>query len=167
MPGKHELGIHIPLQPAFLHWELEPYYYLKGILGDRVDRISPLRKMTDMGIVLSGGSDAPCTLPDPIFGMYCACNHYVPGQSLTIQEAIKMFTFNCAWTTFDEKDRGSLETGKVADMAVLNRNPLAMKPGELLSLRVEKLLLNGAPYKKGQGVLSLLSKGILGKAGSP
>ncbi len=76
-----------------------------------------------------------------------------------------MFTCNCAWTTFDEKDRGSLEAGKMADMAVLNRNPLAMKPGELLSLRVEKLLLNGAPYKKGQGVLSLLAKGILGKAG--
>jgi len=53
----------------------------------------------------------------------------------------------------------------MADMAVLNRNPLAMQPGELLSLRVEKLLLNGAPYKKEQGVLSLLAKGILGKAG--
>jgi hypothetical protein len=160
-----ELGIHIPLQPAFLDWDLEPYDYLKGILGYRVDRISPLRKMTDMGIVLSGGSDAPCTLPDPIFGMYCACNHCVPGQSLTIQEALKMFTCNSAWTTFDEKDRGSLEAGKMADMAVLNRNPLAMQPGELLSLRVEKLLLNGEPYKKGQGVLSLLAKGILGKAG--
>ena len=125
------LGIHIPLQPAFLDWDLEPYGYLKGILGDRVDSISPLRKMTDMGIVLSGGSDAPCTLPDPIFGIYCACNHYVPGQSLTIQEALKLFTCNCAWTTFDEKDRGSLEAGKAADMAILNRNPLAMQPCEL------------------------------------
>jgi len=64
--------------------------------------------MTDMGIVLSGGSDAPCTLPDPLFGIYAACNHYIPGQSVTIPEALKMFTCNTAWTTFDEKERGSL-----------------------------------------------------------
>ena len=70
-----------------------------------------------------------------------------------------MFTYNAAWTTFDEKDRGSLEKGKIADMTVLSRNPLAM-PNELLSLKVEKLLLNGTAYKKGQGILSLLAKGI-------
>ncbi len=62
--------------------------------------------MTDMGIVLSGGSDAPCTLPDPIAGIYAACNHYIPEQSLTIPEALKLFTCNAAWTTFDEKERG-------------------------------------------------------------
>ena len=156
-----DLGIQIPLQPAFLMWDLEPYEFLKSILGDRADKISPLRTMTDMGIVLSGGSDAPCTLPDPIFGIYAACNHYIPDQSITIQEALKMFTYNAAWTTFDEKDRGSLEKGKIADMVILNRNPLAMKPNELLSLKVEKLLLNGTAYKKGQGILSLLAKGIL------
>jgi hypothetical protein len=156
-----DLGIHIPLQPAFLMWNLEPYEFLKSILGDRADQISPLRKMTDMGIVMSGGSDAPCTLPDPVFGIYAACNHYIPEQSITIQEALKMFTYNAAWTTFDEKDRGSLEKGKIADMVILNKNPLSMKPSELLELKVEKLLLNGMAYKKGQGILSLLAKGIL------
>ena len=76
-----ELGIHIPLQPSFLNWELEPLEYVRTILGDRAGEISPLRKMTDLGIVLSGSSDAPCTLPDPIAGIHAACNHYVPGQS--------------------------------------------------------------------------------------
>jgi predicted amidohydrolase YtcJ len=114
-----------------------------------------------MGIVLSGGSDAPCTLPDPIAGIYAACNHYIPEQSLTIPEALKLFTCNAAWTTFDEKERGSLETGKWADMVILNQNPLAMKPNELLGLKVETLLLKGEPYKKGQGMLSLLAKGLL------
>jgi predicted amidohydrolase YtcJ len=156
-----DLGIQIPLQPAFLMWELEPLEFLHGILGDRAEKISPLRKMTDMGIVLSGGSDAPCTLPDPIAGIHAACNHYVPEQSLTIPEALKLFTWNAAWTTFDEKERGSLEKGKMADMVILNRNPLAMKPSELLDLKVENLLLKGEPYKGGQGMLSLLAKGLL------
>jgi len=72
-----------------------------------------------------------------------------------------MFTYNTAWAAFDEKERGSLETGKVADMVILNRNPLAMKPEELLNLKVEKLLLKGKAYKKGQGMMSLLAKGLL------
>jgi len=156
-----DLGIQIPLQPAFLMWDLEPLPFLETILGERAALISPLRKMTDMGIVLSGGSDAPCTLPDPIFGIHAACNHYVPEQSLTIQEALKLFTYNAAWTTFDEQERGSLETGKIADMAILNRNPLTLKPGELPGLKVETLLLKGEPYRKGQGMLSLLAKGLL------
>jgi len=155
------LGIQIPLQPAFLMWDLEPLAFLESILGKRTEQISPLRKMTDMGIVLSGGSDAPCTLPDPILGIYAACNHYIPEQSLTIPEALKLFTWNAAWTTFDEKERGSLETGKMADMVILNRNPLTMKPNELLGLKVENLLLKGEPYQKGQGILSLLTKGLL------
>jgi len=160
-----DLGIQIPLQPAFLMWNLEPLSFLERILGDRTQQISPLRKMTDMGIVLSGGSDAPCTLPDPLFGIHAACNHFVPGQSVTIAEALRMFTYNAAWTTFDEKERGSLEPGKMADMVILNRNPLALDPADLLKLKVEKLLLAGAPYKKGQGMLSLMTRRLL-KSGS-
>ncbi|MDO8803243.1 MAG: amidohydrolase family protein [Elusimicrobiota bacterium] len=156
-----ELGIHIPLQPSFLAWDLEPLHFLRGILGGRADKLSPLRKMTDLGIMLSGSSDAPCTPPDPIAGIHAACNHYVPGQSLTVAEALKLFTYNAAWTTFDEKERGSLEAGKTADMVILNRDPLAMKPCELLELKVEKLFLKGEPYKKGQGIPGLLAKALL------
>ncbi len=154
------LGIQLPVQPAFLHWELEPYDFLQSILGFRVEQLLPLRKMTDMGIVMSGGSDAPCTLPDPIFGIYAACNHYIPEQSLTIPEALRMFTYNAAWTTFDEKDRGSLAAGKIADMVILDRNPLAMPAKDLLELRVEKLLLQGREYQRGQGIMSLLARGM-------
>lgn len=156
-----DLGIQIPLQPAFLHWNLEPLDFLNTLLGKRTEQISPLRKMTDMGIILSGGSDAPCTLPDPIAGIYAACNHFIPEQSLTIPEALKMFTYHAAWTTFDEKERGSLERGKIADMVILNRNPLTMKPNELLDLKVETLLLQGEPCKKSEGILDLLARGLL------
>ena len=99
-------------------------------------------------------------MPDPIAGIHAACNHYVPEQSLTIPEALKLFTWNAAWTTFDEKERGSLDIGKIADMVILNRNPLTMKPNELLDLKVETLLLKGEPYRKGQNSLNLLAKGL-------
>ena len=50
-----------------------------------------------------------------------ACNN--GEQSLTVQEALKMATYNTYWMSFDEKDRGSLEAGKIADMVILSDNP--------------------------------------------
>ena len=116
-----------------------------------------------MGVIVSGGSDAPCTLPDPIEGIYCACNNIVPEQSLSIADALKVFTSNAAWMSFDEKQRGTLETGKIADMVILNQNPLAVKAKDLRELKVERLLLQGTEYKPGQGITSMLINGLIGQ----
>jgi predicted amidohydrolase YtcJ len=158
------LGIGIAAQPAFIHWPLEPLSYLEKILGTRTDQLNPLKKMLDMGIRVSGGSDAPCTLPDPIEGIYCACNNTVPAQSLSITDALKLFTADAAWMSFDEKQRGTLEAGKFADMVILNRNPLTMNPRNLRELQVETLLLQGRPYAPGQGIVSMLARSLSSKA---
>jgi len=157
-----KLGIGITLQPGFLISPLEPIEYLKEILGpQRVKGNSPLRKIIDLGIHLSGGSDGPVTHPDPINAIYGACNHpYDPEQSTTIQEALKMNTYEIAYTSFDEKERGSLESGKIADMVILNQNPLAMDPKNLLQLKVEQLYLSGNKYKPGMSILKMLGKGL-------
>jgi predicted amidohydrolase YtcJ len=155
------LGIGIAAQPAFIQWPLEPMEYLEKILGPRANRLNPLKTMLNMGITLSGGSDAPCTLPDPVEGIYCACNNTAPEESLSISEALKLFTGNAAWMSFDEGKRGSLETGKIADMVILNRNPLEMKPENLRELQVETLLLRGRKYKPGQGLVSMLTHEII------
>ena len=151
------LGIGITLQPAILISPLEPPEYLEEILGDRVKPSSPIRTMIDLGIHVSGGSDAPCTPPDPITGIYGACNHpYDPAQSLTIPEALRMFTSEVAWMSFDEQERGTLEQGKIADMVVLNKNPLALDRKNLHELAVEQLYLSGRPYKPGMGLIDTL-----------
>ncbi|MHA1719998.1 MAG: amidohydrolase [Promethearchaeota archaeon] len=157
-----ELGIGITLQPGFLVSPLEPKEYLEEILGaQRVKASSPLRKIIDMGIHLSGGSDGPVTPPNPIDGIYGACNHpYDPSQSVTIQEALKMVTYEIAYTTFDEKERGSLEPGKIADLVILNKNPLSMDPKDLLQLKVEQLYLSGKKYKPGMSILKMLGSGL-------
>jgi predicted amidohydrolase YtcJ len=155
-------GIQIALQPSFLHWDQEPLEYVESIMGKRANGISPLRTMADMGIVMAGGSDAPCTVPDPVEGIWAACNHYVAGQSLGIQEALDLYTRNAARICFDEKERGSLEAGKVADMVILDRNPLSMKAADLRSLKVESLLLGGKPWVAGQGRGSVILRGLAG-----
>jgi hypothetical protein len=158
-----DLGIGITLQPAFLISPLEPASYLEDILGDRARKGSPIKSLIDAGIHVSGGSDAPVTYPDPIEGIFGACNHpYDPAQSVSIAEALAMFTREVAWTSFDDKERGTLEAGKVADMVILNRDPLAMKPEDLRSLKVETLFLEGKTYRPGMGVGGMLVNGLSG-----
>jgi len=155
-----EYNIGIAAQPSLLHLPLEPLPYLKKILGKRAQDISPFRTMLDLGIHVSGGSDAPVTAPDPAFGIYCACNHYNDTQSISVMEAIKMYTSETAWAGFDEGERGSLEPGKKADMVVLNENPLTMKRNKLARLKTQMLYVEGNEYKKGQKLSSLLWNGV-------
>ena len=160
-----EYGIQLPMQTSFIDWPQEPDEYLERILGSqRASRLNPLRTMWDMGITLSAGSDAPCTDPDPILWMQRACNHSNPRESLTIHEALRMCTYNGYRGTFDERERGSLEEGKVADMVILSQNPYLVQPCELGSILVEQLILQGAPYRsQKQGRMLALARGIFGK----
>ena len=155
-----ELGISLAVQPAFLHWEQEPLSYLEDVMGGRALRLQPLKAISDMGIVMAGGSDAPCTVPDPLYGIWAACNHYVPGQSLGIQEAIDLYTRNAAYVGFDDGERGSLEAGKAADLVILNRNPLELRPSDLRLLKAESLILSGKAYRGKQGRADLVKRGL-------
>lgn len=157
--------IQMPVQTAFIRWKQEPDEYLEGILGkERASRLNPLRKMQDMGIVMSAGSDAPCTDPDPISWIYKACNHSVPEQSLSVYEALRLCTYNGAWTTFDEKERGSLEVGKNADMTVLSESPYAIPTEKLNTLKVKDLYLGGELYRPQCGTaFSAVLRGMFAK----
>lgn len=156
MKKASQLGLHIAVQPSFIHWDLEPLSYLELLMGARAQKLNPFNAMIKAGIKISGGSDAPCTVPNPINGIYAACNHYNQDESIGIENALKMYTINGAYAGFDEKERGSLEVGKYADMIILNQNPLQMKPEDLLLLKVEELILQGKTYVKGQNLKKLI-----------
>lgn len=158
------LEIGVTLQPGFLISPLEPPEYLESILGERAHRSSPIRKMMDMGIHVSGGSDGPVTEPDPILGIYGACHHHDPEQSVGIAEALRMYTYHIARTSFDEEERGSLERGKTADMVILNRNPLKVRPQDLLQLEVLKTYLAGEEYRAGKTLGRALLDGLKNRA---
>lgn len=143
-----DYNILMPIQSAFIDWKQEPDEYLESIMGkERCSRLNPLRTFADNGIILSAGSDAPCTTPDPISWIDKAVNHSNSSEALTVQEAVRMCTYNGYYTTFDEKDRGSLEPGKLADMVILSGNPYEMDKTELKNLKVEQLILGGHKYR--------------------
>lgn len=161
-----EYGIVMPMQSAFIGWKQEPDAYLAEILGkDRADRLNPLRSLTEEGIVISLGSDAPCTSPDPIAWLDRAVNHSNPAEGVTIRQALRMATYNGYYTTFDEGERGSLEKGKIADMVILSANPYEVPAAELKNLRVEALLLGGKKYESCQdNVVKAALRGLTSRA---
>lgn len=154
--------IQLPMQIAFDNWKQEPPEYTESILGpERNARLNPVRSFMEEGCVVSFGSDAPCTDPDPIVWLYKAVNHSNPAESVTVQQALRMCTYNGYYTTFDEKERGSLEVGKIADMVILSDDPYKMPKEKLCDLKVEKLILGGEDYKpQSRGVVGAVLKGI-------
>lgn len=95
--------------------------------------------------------------------MQKACCHSNPKESISIQDALRMCTYNGYFTTFDENERGSLEVGKVADMVLLDQNPYTIPKEKLSAIQVKQLYLQGREYEKtsGNGVGQIL-RGILG-----
>ena len=141
-------NILLPVQTAFINWPQEPDAYLREILGDRARHLNPLRTFVKNGITLSAGSDGPCTDPDPMLWVHNAVNHSEPEQALTVFEALRMCTYNGYYTSFDERERGSLETGKIADMVILSQNPYTAPKASLKDIKVEQTILSGKPYER-------------------
>ncbi|MEL7657705.1 MAG: amidohydrolase family protein, partial [Bacillota bacterium] len=99
--------------------------------------------------------------PDPMLWIHNACNHPVIEQALTVEEAVRMATYYGYWTSFDEKERGSLEVGKVADMVILEENPYSVPKENLKDIKASQLILSGKPYEKQSGSwIGMLLKGM-------
>ena len=142
-----EYNILMPVQSAFIGWKQEPDSYIESIMGrERCSRLNPIGTFLKNGIVVSFGSDAPCTSPDPIVWLDKAVNNPNASEAVSIRDALRMSTYNVYYTSFDEKERGSLEEGKIADMVILSEDPYLIEKERIGQLKVEKLLLAGKEF---------------------
>ena len=152
-----DLKIEIALQTPFLLWRQEPMTYLENLLGNRVQHLIPLKSMLSAGLKPANGSDAPCTLPDPLGGIHAACNHPNPDERIEALDALKMHTSWAARLSFDENKRGTLTEGKKADFVVLDKHLLTVPPETIKDICVEALYLGGCRYEtKNTGIPGLL-----------
>jgi predicted amidohydrolase YtcJ len=100
------------------------------------------------GLFVAFGSD---NLPiGPMVGLYAAVSRkgpsgtiHGPEESVTMPEAIRMYTANGPWLTFEEKLKGTLEPGKLADLIVLDKDPLTVSVDDLLTTKVDLTVLGG------------------------
>jgi predicted amidohydrolase YtcJ len=111
------------------------------------------RSLLDGGAVLAFGSDAPVEEPDVLRGIHAAVTRqreegtpaggWHPEQVLTLPEAVHAYTLGAAYACGQEKTRGSLSVGKLADMVVLSQDIMQLPPRELLRTHVELTILGG------------------------
>jgi predicted amidohydrolase YtcJ len=118
--------------------------------GGRLDGTYAFRSLWDSGAVLANGSDAPVEELDPIAGVAAGVLRTIddrpawrPEESLTVEQALRAATVNAAWLAGDERRRGKLIPGFLADLVVLDRDPLAVEPEELPSLQVVATMVGG------------------------
>jgi predicted amidohydrolase YtcJ len=114
-------------------------------------RCYPLRAMLDAGLCVALSSDAPVVEDDnPLIGMMAAHirrdrdgEAIAPEQAISVDEALRAYTIFGAYATGDERNRGSLDVDKWADLAVLSADPCAVAPEELPDIRVDMTLVAG------------------------
>ena len=113
----------------------------------------PLRDWLEAGIMVTGGTDNPAVVYDtgqPFLCQYSAVTGQtlagvlLPGQHATREEMLQMFTINNAYARFQEEILGSIEPGKYADLAVLNRDILTCSDDEVRELQVVQTYVGGA-----------------------
>ncbi|HEY1275475.1 MAG TPA: amidohydrolase family protein, partial [Thermoleophilaceae bacterium] len=108
------------------------------------------RSLLDAGAVLANGSDAPVEELDPLLGIRAGVlrtlddrGPWRPEQAVTVAEALEATCVAPARLSGDEERRGTLTPGKLADLVVLNRDPLACPPEELAQIEVVATMLGG------------------------
>ncbi|MHA1148692.1 MAG: amidohydrolase [Promethearchaeota archaeon] len=142
------LGIIAACQPPFINSE---YTWLPKRLGpERIKHSYPMKSLVDAGVVISSGSDCPIEDPDVIMGLHALVtrNGFVPDQCISIKDALKTYTINAAYASFEEDIKGSIEVGKLADFVILDKNPLKCKPEEIHNLKVLETIIRGKTIYK-------------------
>ncbi|WP_100405120.1 amidohydrolase [Bacillus solitudinis] len=136
------LPLVLDIQPRFV---ASDFPWVQERLGEqRLPYSFAWKTLLNKGLHCAGGSDAPIEPVNPLLGIHAAVTRKKPGehmsyflkQSLTMFEAIQLFTSGSAWAIGKENRRGKLKEGYVADFTVLNQNLFEVEPDELLQTKV-------------------------------
>jgi predicted amidohydrolase YtcJ len=151
-----QLGVVAEVQPFHLSDDMR---WMEERIGrERTKGAYAFKSIQASGAVLSFGTDWPGTSAseypiNPMLGLYAAVTRqtltgepaagWFPDERISIAEAIKAYTYNTAYANFEEKLKGSIEVGKLADLTVLSKNLLTVEPKEFLTTNVVYTIVNG------------------------
>lgn len=131
--------------------------YVKNY-GERGENYYPLGDLLKAGIPAAIASDCPVTDFSPLRGIHSAMTRktkegreLAPKQKITFMEALRMYTINGAYSSFEENVKGSIETGKLADMVLFDRSLVKTDIDKLVEAKVEWTMLDGEfVYKRNE-----------------
>jgi predicted amidohydrolase YtcJ len=159
--AQHLLPADIP-RFAALHViaSMQPYHaiddgrWAEKVIGpERIKTTYAFRSLLDSGARLAFGSDWDVAPPIPIVGIYAAVTRrtldgknpdgWVPAQKITVEDALRAYTINGAYAMFQEKEKGSLDPGKLADLVIIDRDLTRIPATEIKDARVVTTVVGG------------------------
>ena len=151
IPRFAKLGVIASMQPSHAISDL---FFAPARLGmDRLAGAYAWQSFLKNGCIIAGGSDAPVERGEPMIEFYAAVARksikgesgegWHPEQAVSREDALKMFTIWPAYAAFQEKDKGSIEVGKLADFTVLSRDIMKIPEAEILETETEMTVIGG------------------------
>jgi len=151
IPRFAKLGIIPSMQPSHAIGDL---FFAPSRLGiSRLAGAYAWQSFIKSGVVVPGGSDAPVERGEPMIEFYAAvarkdqkgfsAEGWHPEEALTREQALKMFTIWPAYAAFEEKLRGSIEVGKLADLTIFSADIMKIPEAEILQTRCVMTVIGG------------------------
>jgi predicted amidohydrolase YtcJ len=151
IPRLSKLGVIASMQPSHAISDL---FFAPSRLGkERLAGAYAWQTLLKSGAIICGGSDAPVERGEPMIEFYAAVTRksvkgesgdgWHPEQAVSRDEALKMFTASAAYAAFEEKDKGSIEPGKLADLTVLSADIMKIPEPEILKTTCAMTMIGG------------------------
>lgn len=135
--GSRELVVSI--QPNFVTSDT----WIESRLGpERASYTYAFKTMKQMGVLTVAGSDCPIEPLSPLLGI-CAAVDRSGAQALTVNDAISLYTRNAAYASFEEHTKGTVTTGKLADLVVLEEDPREVPVSTISQILVLMTIIGG------------------------
>jgi len=159
IPRLRPLGVTANMTPFWAKGDdWTGIYNVRHLGPERAHRVYLHRTLLQSGARLAWGTDWPVTSLKPLDGIEVAVTRrhlggvdpygetdapWEPDERITIGEAIAAYTISGAWLAFDEQERGSIETGKLADLVVLGKNLFDVPPLEIHAVSTDMTIYDG------------------------
>ncbi|MHA2224828.1 MAG: amidohydrolase [Candidatus Hodarchaeales archaeon] len=135
------------MQPNFIgEWGQPGGMYEQRLGQKRFKLNNPYRRLLDEQITVAFGSDCGYCPPwpfNPIYGIWSAVNHPIKDSRISLVEAVKCYTLNGAYASFEEDIKGSIESGKLADITILSDDLNAIPSEKIKDVTVDMTIVNG------------------------
>ncbi len=134
----------VSVQPKVISTEFSVWLAIQRLGFERAKWLHPLKTLLDEGVKVAGGSDCPMEPLSPLIGIQeVVLRTEFPEQRLSVEEALRMYTLDAAYSSCEENVKGSIEEGKLADLTVLSDDPVTVEPEKIKDIKVEFIIIDG------------------------
>ena len=143
-----DMGVHAFAQTIFLDYDST---IVRDRVGDLADSSYSWKTLMNLGGTVSNGTDSPVERPDALRGIQCAVTRrplaggeaYLPHEAMTVAEALDSYTCAGAYASFEERKKGLIQAGMLADFVILGGDPFAAAPDSIAQIPVLATYLGG------------------------